>query len=96
MEKSPTKRFSNRVDNYAKYRPSYPKAMMDWFTSDEVGLVAAVGQEVVCSEPEIPRHLGDGTRADLMGDLDVRGHGHACSRNRELPTRGWRLRRTLS
>ena len=39
MEKSPTKRFSNRVDNYAKYRPSYPKAMMDWFTSDEVGLV---------------------------------------------------------
>jgi SAM-dependent methyltransferase len=39
MDKSPTKRFSNRVDNYAKYRPSYPKEMMDWFKSDDVGLV---------------------------------------------------------
>lgn len=39
MEKSPTKRFSNRVDNYAKYRPGYPKEMMDWFESDEVGLI---------------------------------------------------------
>lgn len=39
MDKSPTTRFSDRVDNYAKYRPSYPEAMMDWFKSDEVGLM---------------------------------------------------------
>lgn len=38
MDKSPTTRFSDRVDNYAKYRPSYPKEMMDWFKSDDVGL----------------------------------------------------------
>jgi SAM-dependent methyltransferase len=38
MDKSSTTRFSDRVDNYAKYRPSYPKEMMDWFKSDEVGL----------------------------------------------------------
>ncbi|HLT24232.1 MAG TPA: class I SAM-dependent methyltransferase, partial [Ignavibacteria bacterium] len=38
MTKSPTTRFSDRVDNYAKYRPSYPREMMDWFKSDDVGL----------------------------------------------------------
>src|SRR5690606_18880814 len=38
MTISPTTRFSDRVDNYAKYRPSYPKEMMDWFKSDDVGL----------------------------------------------------------
>src|SRR5882757_6604038 len=30
---SPTKRFSNRVDNYVKYRPSYPAAMLSFFES---------------------------------------------------------------
>jgi len=28
---SPTKRFSNRVENYVKYRPSYPAAMVPFF-----------------------------------------------------------------
>ncbi|HSC39893.1 MAG TPA: class I SAM-dependent methyltransferase [Chitinophagaceae bacterium] len=30
---APTKRFSNRVDNYVKYRPSYPAAMLSFFES---------------------------------------------------------------
>ena len=25
----PTQRFANRVDHYAKYRPSYPRAVLD-------------------------------------------------------------------
>lgn len=33
----PTKRFSNRVDNYIKYRPSYPKEILS-FLNDEIGL----------------------------------------------------------
>jgi ubiquinone/menaquinone biosynthesis C-methylase UbiE len=33
----PTKRFSNRVSNYAKYRPSYPEAVMG-FLRDTIGL----------------------------------------------------------
>jgi ubiquinone/menaquinone biosynthesis C-methylase UbiE len=35
----PTKRFSNRVENYIKYRPGYPQAVIDLLT-DECGLTA--------------------------------------------------------
>lgn len=34
---NPTKRFSNRVENYVKYRPHYPKDMID-FLKNECGL----------------------------------------------------------
>jgi ubiquinone/menaquinone biosynthesis C-methylase UbiE len=34
---NPTNRFSNRVDNYIKYRPSYPKEVVS-FLEDELGL----------------------------------------------------------
>lgn len=34
-----TRRFSDRVDNYVRYRPSYPAAMLD-FLSEECGLSA--------------------------------------------------------
>lgn len=37
MESDPTKRFSARVEDYIRYRPSYPAAMMDWL-ADECGL----------------------------------------------------------
>jgi ubiquinone/menaquinone biosynthesis C-methylase UbiE len=37
MSLDPTKRFSNRVDNYVKYRPSYPTAVLDCLR-DECGL----------------------------------------------------------
>jgi ubiquinone/menaquinone biosynthesis C-methylase UbiE len=36
----PTQRFSNRVENYIKYRPGYPQAVIDLLT-DECGLTAA-------------------------------------------------------
>jgi len=41
---SPTKRFSNRVENYVKYRPSYPVAMIPFF---ETSLGLAQGQRIV-------------------------------------------------
>jgi len=33
-----TERFSNRVKNYAKYRPTYPKALL-WFLANACGLI---------------------------------------------------------
>lgn len=36
----PTKRFSSRVENYARYRPSYPRAVLDLLTA-ECGLTGA-------------------------------------------------------
>lgn len=38
MDKNSTNRFSGREDNYAKYRPGYPKEMMEWLQSDDVGI----------------------------------------------------------
>src|ERR1044071_9277855 len=35
----PTQRFSNRVDNYVRYRPDYPKEVLQLFR-DEMGLTA--------------------------------------------------------
>ncbi len=29
-ERHPTERFSDRVDNYVRYRPDYPPALLDW------------------------------------------------------------------
>jgi SAM-dependent methyltransferase len=37
MDLKPTQRFSNRVENYVKYRPSYPTAVLDCLR-DECGL----------------------------------------------------------
>ncbi len=37
MNRNPTERFSNRVENYVKYRPSYPTAVLDCLR-DECGL----------------------------------------------------------
>jgi ubiquinone/menaquinone biosynthesis C-methylase UbiE len=45
--KTPTKRFSDRVDNYLRYRPAYPEAVVDALTEkcrlDENSVVADVG-----------------------------------------------------
>jgi SAM-dependent methyltransferase len=30
MEPDPTKRFSSRVEDYIRYRPSYPQAILAW------------------------------------------------------------------
>jgi len=34
MEKDPTKRFSARVENYTKFRPGYPTAVLDYLRQD--------------------------------------------------------------
>ncbi len=34
MSRDATRRFSDRVDNYVRYRPSYPAAMLDFLASD--------------------------------------------------------------
>jgi SAM-dependent methyltransferase len=44
---NPTKRFSSRVENYVRFRPSYPSALIDWLHDDcglrKDALVADVG-----------------------------------------------------
>jgi SAM-dependent methyltransferase len=39
MEPDPTKRFSSRVEDYIRYRPSYPTAITSWLAAD-CGLTA--------------------------------------------------------
>jgi SAM-dependent methyltransferase len=34
MESDPTKRFSDRVDNYVKYRPTYPPEVLDYLKAE--------------------------------------------------------------
>jgi SAM-dependent methyltransferase len=34
MESDPTKRFSSRVEDYIRYRPSYPPAVISWLASE--------------------------------------------------------------
>jgi SAM-dependent methyltransferase len=47
MKADPLKRFSNRVDNYVKYRPSYPPAVVEYLTKkcslNEDSAVADIG-----------------------------------------------------
>ena len=50
MSKEPTKRFSDRVDNYVKYRPSYP--------SD---LIIKLQEEGILVESSIIADIGSGT-----------------------------------
>lgn len=40
MERDPLKRFSNRVDDYVRYRPSYPEELLA-FMEEKVGLTQA-------------------------------------------------------
>ncbi|MFI5158272.1 MAG: class I SAM-dependent methyltransferase [Sphingobacteriales bacterium] len=47
MEADPTKRFSDRVDNYVKYRPSYPPEVLDYLETacdlNTAAVIADVG-----------------------------------------------------
>lgn len=44
---SPTERFSDKVEDYEKYRPTYPKELIEFLTSqiglDEKSAIADVG-----------------------------------------------------
>ncbi|NHJ40574.1 MAG: SAM-dependent methyltransferase, partial [Asgard group archaeon] len=50
MNGDPTKRFSNRVENYVKYRPSYPK-----------DIIAKLQIEGILTKNSIIADIGSGT-----------------------------------
>lgn len=76
----PTRRFSSRVDNYVKYRPSYPAAVIDLLRR-ECGLA---GREVVADIGSGPGNL---TRLLLENGNRVFG----VEPNREMREAGERL-----
>lgn len=59
METDPTKRFSNRVENYVLYRPGYPTAVLD-LLRDECGL----------TETAVIADIGSGT--GILSELFLR------------------------
>ena len=80
--KSPTLRFSSRVENYIKYRPGYPNRVIQTLTS-ECGLA---GKSVIAD-------IGSGT--GILGELFLK-NGHrvfGVEPNREMREAGERLLR---
>jgi ubiquinone/menaquinone biosynthesis C-methylase UbiE len=78
---SPTRRFSGRVDNYIKYRPGYPSAVVHTLVSD-CGL----------TEKSIVADVGSGT--GILSELFLK-HGNpvfGVEPNREMREAGERLR----
>src|SRR3954470_13160055 len=80
MNADPTRRFSNRVEDYIKYRPGYPRAVVG-LLEDECGLtresvVADVGS-------------GTGILSELFLSAGVRVYG--VEPNREMREAGERL-----
>ncbi|MBP7686716.1 MAG: class I SAM-dependent methyltransferase [Thermoflexales bacterium] len=78
----PTQRFSSRVSNYVKYRPSYPAAMVDLLTS-ECGL----------TPDAIVADVGSGT--GLLAELFLKAGHHVwgIEPNREMREAGEQLLR---
>jgi SAM-dependent methyltransferase len=76
----PTKRFSNRVDNYAKYRPTYPP--------DIVGLLEA---ECGLTPESVIADLGSGT--GILSELFLKHGNHVfgVEPNREMRAAGDKL-----
>lgn len=73
MQASPTERFSDRVEDYVKYRPSYPAALIDTLV-EECGLI----QNSVIAD------IGSGT-GELSEMLLARGLCVSCVEpNREV------------
>ncbi|MGI8968467.1 MAG: class I SAM-dependent methyltransferase [Chloroflexota bacterium] len=81
----PTQRFSDRVDDYIAYRPSYPKAVID-LLAHECGLTADWVVADIGSGP------GNLTRVFLDNGNPVYG----VEPNREMRQAGERLRSTYS
>jgi len=69
----PTERFSDRVENYIKYRPGYPEGVMD-FLKAEVGFRS--GHDVA--------DIGAGTGIFSALLLEAGLHVHALEPNREM------------
>lgn len=52
MEKNPTQRFSDRVNNYVKFRPDYPAEMLS-FLNKEIGLKGKVVYDIILLVAEV-------------------------------------------
>jgi len=76
----PTARFSNRVENYIKYRPGYPEAILDTLC-DECGLTA----EAVIAD------IGSGT--GILAEIFLKSGAavYGVEPNREMREAGERL-----
>jgi len=77
---SPTRRFSSRVENYIKYRPGYPSAVVDTLVS-----------ECALTEKSIVADVGSGT--GILSELFLK-HGNpvfGIEPNREMREAGERL-----
>jgi SAM-dependent methyltransferase len=77
---APTKRFSERVDNYVKYRPSYPTAVLDCLKA-ECGL----------TETAVIADIGSGTGLLCKLFLDNGNRVYGVEPNKEMREAGERL-----
>jgi SAM-dependent methyltransferase len=80
MSTDPTRRFSNRVEDYIRYRPNYPRALVG-LLEDECGLT----RESVIAD------VGSGT--GILSELFLRGGNrvYGVEPNREMREAGERL-----
>jgi SAM-dependent methyltransferase len=82
--KNPTERFSNRVDNYVKYRPGYPREIVE-LLEEECGLSAS----------SVIADVGSGT--GLLSQLFLKNGNtvYGVEPNREMREAGERLLRAF-
>src|SRR2546423_15700060 len=80
MSADPTRRFSTRVENYIKYRPGSPRAVVE-LLAGECGLVPA----------SVVADVGSGT--GILSELFLRNGNRVCGvePNREMREAGERL-----
>src|SRR6266852_693254 len=71
----PTKRFSNRVENYIKFRPGYPDAVVDLLT-EECGL----------NQQSIIADIGSGT--GILSELFLKNGNQVLGVEPNAPMRG--------
>ena len=77
----PTQRFSTRVDNYVKYRPGYPKAILALLRRDcgltPASVIADIGSGTGISSRAVPGERQPGLRRGAEPG-DARGGGAAA------------------
>ena len=78
--RDPTQRFSDRVENYMKYRPTYPKEILD-----------VLKAECRLTESSIIADIGSGTGILTKLFLDNGNHVFGIEPNREMREAGERL-----
>ncbi|HUI06345.1 MAG TPA: class I SAM-dependent methyltransferase [Verrucomicrobiae bacterium] len=78
--KSPTQRFSSRVDNYVKYRPGYPS-----------GVMQTLAKECGLTSESVVADIGSGT--GILSELLLKNGNrvYGVEPNREMRTAGERL-----